>query len=157
MGRYEKNLFSFDYPEFKGDTCKTGWTYVPCPTWSNPTRTCRQDIKTPCIKRRTSRFRVYAYVTYPDSVEDYVKKEIEHCNLIAAGAATTVITLAVSSSAAATPAAQISAAAAAIPAAVEAYSKSFWSCITSFSISSSIGRQIKYDIVKQTYKLNDWH
>ncbi|WP_099468314.1 hypothetical protein [Konateibacter massiliensis] len=156
MAREEKTLFSFDYPEIKADMCVTGWTKVPCPTLRNPGRTCRQDIKTPCTKRRTSRFRVYAYVTYPDNLEEAVKKQIDECHKVGVAAATTIVYSAATASSLATPVAQMSAAIASIPAALQAYGKAFWGCITSLSITDAIRNQIKYDITHQTFSLSDW-
>ncbi|MCB2362358.1 hypothetical protein [Clostridium estertheticum] len=91
MARIEKNIWSFKYPEFKFETCVTGWTWVPCPIWSNPGRMCKKDIIGPCKKTKTSQFRVFVAITYPDNVGDVVKREINRCGDIALGVATGVI------------------------------------------------------------------
>ncbi|EFZ2114145.1 hypothetical protein BOY45_004076 [Shigella flexneri] len=157
MGRQERTLFFLKYPEFKVDMCVTGWTWIPCPIWSNPGRLCKQNIKTPCKKTRESRFRVYAYVTYPDTVEEAVEKIINDCHLIAASVAADVIITAVAGASAGSPASQIAAGAAAIPVAISAYGNAFWNCLSGTTVSSAIKSQISYDITHETKKISDWH
>ncbi|WP_217558744.1 hypothetical protein [Paenibacillus sp. GbtcB18] len=155
-GRYEKTLFSFEYPEFKAATCVTGWTWVPCPTWSNPGRTCKQEIKLPCTQTRKSRFRVYAEATYPETLEEAVKREIERCHLIAAGLAANVVYSAATASSVVGPQATITAAIGSIPAALQVYLKSFLECLEGLNISDALRRQIKGDIKHATNKISDW-
>ncbi|QHZ46984.1 hypothetical protein [Bacillus sp. NSP9.1] len=157
MATLDKTLFSFEYPEFMASTCVTGWTYVPCPTWQNPGRMCRQDITAPCMKTRTSRFRVYAYVRYPDTLEEVVRSEIQRCHLIAAAVATNVVYTAATASSVVGPQATIAAAIGAIPGALEAYLQSFWNCLTSLNLSDVIKRQIEIDVRRETVRLTDWN
>ena len=157
MAVYTRNLYSFDYPEFKADICVTGWTWVPCPTWSNPGRVCKQEIQTPCMKTRTSRFRVYVEVVYPENLEEFVKREIDRCHIIASGIATDVIYTAATASSVVGPEATITAAIAAIPAAAKAYGNSFWNCLSTFSLSDAVKRQINASLNHDTAKINDWH
>jgi hypothetical protein len=156
-GHYEKNLFSFEYPEFKVTTCVSGWTWVPCPIWSNPGRTCKQEIKTPCTQTRKSRFRVYAKATYPETLEEAVKREIERCHLAAAAVATSVVYSAATASSVVGPQATIAAAIGSIPAALRAYLDSFLKCIQGLNISDALKNQIKADIKHETKKISDWH
>ncbi|MCD1261778.1 hypothetical protein B5M42_023560 [Paenibacillus athensensis] len=155
-GRYEKTLFSFEYPEFKMATCVTGWTWIPCPTLSNPGRKCKQEIKMPCSKTRKSRFRVYAEVTYPATLEEAIKREIENCHLIAAGIATSVVVDAASASSVVGPQATIAAAIGAIPAALRAYLDSFVKCIEGLNVSDAVKREIKADVKHGTTVVSDW-
>lgn len=156
MGRLEKNLFSIDYPEVKGDMCVTGWTWSLCPTMQNPGRKCKQEIKTPCFKRRTSNYRLYVYLDYPDSADAVVRHMINRCHLMASGAAINVIHAAVVGSTAGSPAAQIAAAAGAIPVALSTYGQTFWKCLTNFTISQTIKDNIKYDITSETKTVSPW-
>lgn len=155
-GVMQKDLFSFDYPEFKVAMCVTGWTNVPCPTWSNPGRMCRQDIKLPCTQTRKSKFRVYAEVVYPESLESAVKSELERCHLTASALATNVVYAAATASSVIGPAATISAAVGSIPAALKTYLESFSSCIKGIGLSDALRRQIKADIKKSDKVISDW-
>ncbi|MCB7160419.1 hypothetical protein LI071_07040 [Bacillus subtilis] len=156
MAVLDKTLFSFEYPEVMATTCVTGWTYIPCPTWSRPGRMCRQDIVLPCVKTRRSRFRVYAYLRYPDTFEDVVRSEIERCHLIAAGVATNIVYAAATASSVVGPQATIAAAVGAIPPALEAYIQSFWNCLTSLNLSDVVRRQFEADIKQETVRITDW-
>lgn len=155
MGQINKTLYSFDYPEFKVGTCVTGWTWIPCgPLW-HPKK-CKQEIKSPCKKTRTSRFRVYVLVTYPDSAEPVIEREIQRCHEQSVGAAIAVIATAVSGSSVGTPAAMMEAAIAATPSAAQEYGRTFWQCITNISASDVIKREIKAVLNHETIKLSDW-
>lgn len=156
MATLTKSLFSFDYPEFKMETCE-GWTWVPCPTWSNPTRTCKKSYPVPCKKTRTSNFKVYAELTYPASVEEFIRKEIERCHQIAAGAAGDVIYAAATAPSVVGPEATIAAAIGAIPVAAKTYGETFWNCLQSFNLNDALKRQINGSIKHDTHKINDWH
>ncbi|MBO3284761.1 hypothetical protein [Paenibacillus polymyxa] len=152
----QKNLFTFEYPEFKVTTCVTGWTNVPCPTFTNPGRMCKQDIKLPCTQTRKSRFRVYAEVIYPESLEAVVRREVEQCHLTASGLATETIYAAATASSVVGPQATISAAIGAIPAALKVYMESFTSCIKGINMSDTLRREIKADIKRSTTVISDW-
>lgn len=156
MGVFIKDLFSFNYPEFKTEKCVTGWTWSLCPSLSNPTKKCKQNIYGLCTKTKTSRFRIYAKADYPNSVDDYVKKQIEKCHLAAAGVAANIIYSAATASGVVGPQATIVAAVGAIPAAAEGYSKSFYSCINTLQLSNAAKDLIKVKIHKEDKGLTDW-
>ncbi|MDA2180102.1 hypothetical protein PDN34_26420 [Bacillus cereus] len=157
MATLTKSLFSFDYPEVKATTCAGGWTWIPCPTLSNPGKMCKQHYNVPCTQKRTSRFGVYADLTYPASVEEFIRKEIERCHLIASAAAGNVIYGAATASSVVGPEATIAAAIGAIPLAAKTYGESFWGCLQSFNLTDALKRQINGSIRHETHKLNDWH
>lgn len=156
MGVIEKDLYSFNYPEFKASMCKTGWTWVPCPTWSNPTKTCKQDINVPCTKTKTSRFRVYVRVDYPDSLEPVIRQRVQNCHVTAAGVAAGVIYTAATASNVVGPAATIAAAIGAIGPAAEAYGKSFYACLTTLNLPDAIKNNIKANLYHEDKGITDW-
>lgn len=157
MATLDKTLFSLDFPEFMASTCVIGWTYMPCPTIPNPGRMCRQDIMGPCMKTRKSKFRVYAYLRYPETLEEVVGSEIQRCHLIASGVATNIIYTAATASTVVGPQATIAAAIGSVPAALRAYIDSFWNCLTSLNLSDVVKRQIDMDVKYETKRLTDWH
>ncbi|MEB2280093.1 hypothetical protein LAV73_08795 [Lysinibacillus xylanilyticus] len=156
MATLTKTLFSFNYPEFKGEMCE-GWTWKPCPTTTNLTRTCKMSYPVPCQKTRTSNLKVYAELTYPASVEKFIRKEIERCHKIASGAAGHVIYAAATAPSVVGPEATIAAAVGAIPVAAKTYGETFWKCLQSLNLTDALKRQIKGSIKHNTHKINDWH
>ncbi|PDY79736.1 hypothetical protein [Bacillus cereus] len=156
MGVIEKDLYSLNYPEFKAAMCKTGWTWIPCPTWSNPTKKCKQDINTPCTKTKTSRFRVYVRVDYPDSLEPVIRQRVQNCHVTAAGVAAGVIYTAATASSVVGPAATIAAAIGAIGPAAEAYGKSFYTCLTTLNLPDAIKNNIKANLYHEDKGITDW-
>ncbi|MGL4912150.1 MAG: hypothetical protein ACRC3Y_06920 [Romboutsia sp.] len=156
MGQIIKTLYSIDYPEVKTQTCVTGWTWIPCPTATNWTKQCKQEIKAPCVKTKTSRFRVYVRLTYPDTLQDAIKRQIDSCHAVAFGIASGIIISAATAPAITGPQSAIAAAIAAVPAAAKAYSDSFYTCLTTYNISSAIKNQIKGNIIYDTVTIKDW-
>ena len=156
MAVMERDLWSFEYPEFKTETCVTGWTYMPCPTWSNPGRMCKQDITGICTKTKTSRFRVYVRIEYPDSAEAWIREQIDKCHYAGAEAAATVIIEAATASSVVGPVATISAAIASIPAAAEAYGKAFYGCIEAIQLSQVYKDLINATIHHEDKGITDW-
>lgn len=156
MARIEKNIWSFKYPEFKVEKCVTGWTWVPCPTWNNPGRKCKKDIQGPCKKTKTSQFRVFVAITYPDNVGDVVKREINRCSDIALGIATGVIIKAATASSVVGPQATIAAAIGAIGPAAKAYGESFYTCLASINVSKVIRDQIKASLSHEDKAITGW-
>lgn len=156
MGRIEKNIWSFKYPEFKVDTCVTGWTWVPCPTWKNPGRKCKKDIMGPCKKTKTSQFRIFVLIIYPDTVEEVVRREINKCADVALGVATSVIVDAATASSVVGPQATIAAAIGAIGPAAKAYGESFYTCLTNINVSQVIRDHIKVDLKYETKGITGW-
>lgn len=152
----EKTIFSLPYPEFKADKCKQYYNY-PCPTLTNPGRTCRGWTWSACTKTKLSELRIYAKVEYPDTAEEVVKKHINNCHLVASGFAAKVIYAAATAPALGTPAAQAAAAIAAVPAAAKAYGDSFWKCLTGISIPGVIKSNIKAKIAWERRTIRDWH
>lgn len=155
LGRIEKTLFSFDYPEFKVSTCVTGWTYMPCGSLLNP-KMCKKDIKVPCTKTKTSRFRIYILVTYPDSAEQVVRDAIDRCHDLATGVAIGIITKAATASTVVGPQATIAAAIGAIGPAAAAYGNSFYGCLAAVSMPDVIRNNIKAEIQKEDKGLTGW-
>lgn len=154
MAILTKQLFSLDYPELK--MREEGWTWVPCPTRNNLTKMCKKSYQVPY--KRTSNFKVYAELTYPDSVEKSIKKEIERCHEIAAGAAGYVIYgAATAPSVVGGPPATIAAAIGAIPVAAKTYGETFWKCLQFLNLTAALKRQINGSIKHKTHKINDWH
>ena len=155
MASIEKDLFSFKYPEFKVSTCVTGWTNIPCGTLLHP-KWCKQEIKAPCTQTKTSQFRVYVLVTYPDTVEEVVKREINRCHNIAVGVATAVIVKAATASSVVGPQATIAAAIGAIGPAAKAYGESFYACLAATSIPTVIRNQIKANLYHEDKGITGW-
>lgn len=137
-------------------TCE-GWTWFSCPTLSNPTRTCKKSSPIPCKKTRTSNFKVYAELIYPANVEKSIRKEIERCHKIAAGAAAYVIYAAATAPSVVGPEATIAAAIGAIPVAAKTYGETFWKCLQFLNLTDALKRQINGSIKHKTHKINDWH
>ncbi|BCA37451.1 hypothetical protein BwiPL1_58330 (plasmid) [Bacillus wiedmannii] len=156
MSVLRKTIFQLEYPEVKKDTCVTGWTYVPCGSLWHP-KMCKQNITLPCVKSRKSKFEVYAKLVHPESVEGFLKKEIERCHYIAAGVASNFVYAAATASGIVGPEATIGAAVGAVPGAVKIYLGSFWACIKSFNLSDALKRQINGDVKYETHKLSNWH
>ncbi|WJX05715.1 hypothetical protein [Bacillus cereus] len=153
MAKIEKNLFSFKYPEYKVTNCVTGWTWGVCGSGLNLHK-CKVDIHGPCKQTKISQFRVYVLVTYPDDVEESVKKEINRCHNIAVTVATGVIIKAATASSVVGPQATIAAAIGAIGPAAKAYGSSFYGCLNTIPVS--IRDKIKASIKHEDKGLTGW-
>ncbi|MCB2295759.1 hypothetical protein LGK95_19985 [Clostridium algoriphilum] len=156
MAKVEKNIWSFKYPEFQFEKCVTGWTWFPCPTLREPGRMCKKNIQGLCKKTKTSQFRVFVKITYPDNVGDVVKREINRCSDIALGVATGIIIKAATASSVVGPQATIAAAIGAIGPAAKAYGASFYACLARTSVSQVIRDQIKASLSHEDKAITGW-
>lgn len=134
--------------------CVTGWTWFLCPSMSNPFKKCKKEITVPCKKTRTSLFRFYVLIQYPDSADKFVRDELDRCHKIATAVAVGVITDAIVKASAAGPAAAVTAAIGSLGLAARAYIDSYYACLT--NVPPMIRNQIKLSFEQETKKLTDW-
>ena len=117
---------------------------------------CKQYIPGICKKTKTSQFRVFVAITYPDNVGDVVKREINRCSDIALGVATGIIIKAATASSVVGPQATIAAAIGAIGPAAKAYGGSFYACLARTSVSQGIRDQIKASLSYGNKAITGW-
>ena len=152
-GEILKEIFSAgNIPELKASTC-TKSVRVPCPTTTNPFRMCNKNVSYPCIYKRTSTYKVYLRVRYPDTIDQEARKLLQNCVNIATGVALKVLATempgAISTGGAAV--------AAVVAKAYTAFQASFTSCISGISVLSVIKGSIKTEIYQKMEPKTDWH
>lgn len=138
-----RKLFGVRYPEFKMDTCKK--------TYKTPFGKIR--IKYPCLKTRESEINVYAFLTFPTDLEQFVKDQLNKCLDQASVAATTsaLNTFYI------TPGTPIERVLAGISVGYQTLQSTFLACVQAIPSWDTIRDNIDYGIDHEEIKINDWH
>ena len=78
------SMFLMTFPKSKwiGGNGEGGWTWIPCSTWENPGRMCRQTWRYPCWKafRRTTRYSFVLEYRFPANLVENLQEQIKKCH-----------------------------------------------------------------------------
>ncbi|GIP44004.1 hypothetical protein J45TS6_24630 [Paenibacillus sp. J45TS6] len=138
-----KRLFAIKVPEFKIAACKNAFK----------TPFGKVKFTYPCLKRRDSELTIYAYMKFPNHLDQFIINELQGCFDLASNAANEVAVEAFHSG----KGSPIERVIKAVPATIEVFKSTFIHCVVNAESWKIIENDVVYGVDFDQTRLTDWY